>query len=160
VTNRSGNRREWVPSSIKEIDQPCFSIPHRRYLSIEERPIRKTIAFKTGSHLDQIKESALGRSELKSIVILVSLIVLCTYCLSSCLHLESVTFEVSPKLKPINKSALPSPRLTYIGIPSGVTMIEKECFFECSSLLTRVIHFSEQSFDVTTNSGTAVKSRM
>lgn len=115
--NQDAKRREWIRSSIKETGQPCFTARRGGYPSIEEKSVLKTIAGETESHLYQIKESAFGRSELKSIVIPSSMPELCEYYLSSCPHMRSVTCEVNWTLKTISKSALSALRLTDLGIP-------------------------------------------
>jgi uncharacterized membrane protein YqaE (UPF0057 family) len=92
------------------------------------------VTFERGSRIEKIEKSAFSRTELKSIMIPSSVVVLGKGCFSWCNSLESVQFESDSRLERIEEFAFRWSELRSIVIPSSVVILGKGSFSRCNSL--------------------------
>jgi hypothetical protein len=71
---------------------------------------------------------------LKSVIVPLSVEILCASCFKSCKSLESVIFDDGSKLQRIEEAAFHWSGLKSIVIPSSVEILCSFCFAKCSSL--------------------------
>jgi hypothetical protein len=97
------------------------------------------VAFERDSSLEGICDSGFRESELRSIVVPSSVVVLGKESFHGCRSLESVTFESGSRLERIERSAFSgtvifSNKLKSVLIPSSVVVLGKRSFGQCKSL--------------------------
>jgi hypothetical protein len=92
------------------------------------------VAFERDSNLEGIWESGFRKSQLRSIAVPTSAVVLRKNIFYNCRSLESVTFESGSRLKRIEKSPFQWSGLISIEISSSVVVFGDESFSDCWSL--------------------------
>jgi hypothetical protein len=120
VSLSASDGRVWIGSSVKSFSEVLGRV--------------SIVAFERDSFLEGICDSEFRGSELRSIFIPSSVVVLGKESFFLCKSLESVTFESGSRLERIEESAFQESGLKSILIPSSVVVSGKESFFKCESL--------------------------
>jgi hypothetical protein len=120
VSLSASDGRVWIGSSVKS------------YFRMVGRV--SVVAFERGSVFEGICDSRFSRSELESIVVPSSVVVLGKRSFSECDSFEWVAFERGSGLERIEESAFRGSGLKAIAIPSSVVVLGKYSFLSCRSL--------------------------
>jgi hypothetical protein len=90
--------------------------------------------FERGSGLEKIEDKSFYQSQMRSIVIPSSIVVLGRLSFCMCRSLESVTFEAGSRLERIEEAAFAATALGYVVIPASVAVLGADSFSKCASL--------------------------
>jgi hypothetical protein len=119
VSLSASDGRVWIGSSVKSF-------------SVAEDGV-SVVAFERDSSLEGIWKSGFRGSELQSIVVPSSVVVLGKDSFYRCNRLELVIFESGSRLERIEESAFCRSGLKSIEIPSSVVILGKSSFYGCKS---------------------------